>query len=187
MTDPSRIHRQQLLREAEGYLDLITVFGGRWEVTKEVRDNLCKRAIVTLDKIAEPGGMAAQVYFLHGQARRHLGHLQDAVTFFCAAAEHEPSNVHVYLALAWCYKRIRRVDLAIESLEAAMQEDPALAILHYNLACYWALVGNVKCAVRFLHQAFDLEPNYRDLVSAESDFDPIRHHPQFLSLTMEVC
>jgi len=27
MSDSSRIRRQQILREAEGYLDLITVFG----------------------------------------------------------------------------------------------------------------------------------------------------------------
>ena len=31
MTDPQRIRRQKILREAEGYLDLITVFGDlRW-------------------------------------------------------------------------------------------------------------------------------------------------------------
>ena len=29
MSDPNRIRRQQILREAEGYLDLITVFGDR--------------------------------------------------------------------------------------------------------------------------------------------------------------
>ena len=54
----------------------------------------------------------------------------------------EPRNVRIYLALGWCYKRIHRLDLAIETLEEALEIDsnPALnrGILHYNLACYWS-------------------------------------------------
>lgn len=187
MTDPSKIRRQQLLREAEGYLDLVAVFSDRWHLQADIAGKLCLRAIATLERIQDAGGMAGQVYFLHGQALRYIGRFEEAIPFFCAAAEHEPANSHIYLALAWCYKRTRRLDLAIESLESALQEDPALPILHYNLACYWALVGNVKWAVRYLHQAFDLEPNYRDLVLLEADFDPIRQHPQFQSLASAPC
>ncbi|HEY2413907.1 MAG TPA: hypothetical protein VGI40_16770, partial [Pirellulaceae bacterium] len=56
-------------------------------------------------------------------------------------------------------------------------------IVHYNLACYWSLAGNVKLAVAYLSQAFDLEPEYRDLVQHEADFDAIRNHPHFQALT----
>jgi hypothetical protein len=38
-------------------------------------------------------------------------------------------------------------------------------------------------AISYLAQALDLEPNYRDMVHQEADFDPIRHHPNFLALT----
>jgi hypothetical protein len=55
--------------------------------------------------------------------------------------------------------------------------------VHYNLACYWSLAGNVKLSVAYLSQAFDLEPEYRDLVLREADFDPIRNHPHFQALT----
>jgi hypothetical protein len=37
--------------------------------------------------------------------------------------------------------------------------------------------------VTYLAQAFDLEPEYRDLVPQEPDFDPIRNHPHFQALT----
>ncbi|HUE70030.1 MAG TPA: hypothetical protein VMP01_04005 [Pirellulaceae bacterium] len=77
----------------------------------------------------------------------------------------------------------RRLDLAIEAIESALEIDPALAILHYNLACYWSLAGNAKVAISYLIQALDLEPNYRDMLQDESDFDPIRRHPHFQALS----
>ena len=99
------------------------------------------------------------------------------------AAEIEPQNIHIRLSLGWCYKRCRRLDLAIQALEEALEADASHAIIHYNLACYWSLAGNVKLAVAYLAQAFDLEPEYRDLVQDERDFDPIRNHPHFQALT----
>ena len=80
-------------------------------------------------------------------------------------------------------ERCRRLDLAIQSLEEALEADASQAIIHYNLACYWSLAGNVKLAVAYLSQAFDLEPEYRELVLREPDFDPIRNHPHFQALT----
>jgi tetratricopeptide (TPR) repeat protein len=95
----------------------------------------------------------------------------------------ESENIAVRLALGWCYKRTKRLDLAIESLEEALAIDSSQAILHYNLACYWSLAGNVKLAVAYLAQSFELDSNYRDRVHEERDFDAIRRHPQFLALT----
>ena len=40
MSDPNRIRRQQLLRQAEGYLELITLYGERWTCAAAVRDTL---------------------------------------------------------------------------------------------------------------------------------------------------
>jgi tetratricopeptide (TPR) repeat protein len=183
MSDPSRIKRQQILREAEGYLDLISVFGERMPCRPDTRDQLARRVLKTLDRIDNAGGLKGQVLFLRGQALRAMGNYIDAVPLLKEASELEPQNVHVRLALAWCYKRCRRLDLAIQSLEEALEADASHAIIHYNLACYWSLAGNVKLSVAYLAQAFELEPEYRDLVNSEPDFDPVRQHPHFLALT----
>ena len=61
--------------------------------------------------------------------------------------------------------------------------DPQNGLVHYNLACYWSLAGNKRQALLFLAQALDLDPNFRDLVSAESDFDLVRNDPAFRALT----
>lgn len=183
MSDYSRIRRQQILREAEGCLELITLFGDRWPLADDTRDTIARRAIETLQRIGNPGGLKGQILFLQGQALRHMQRFSDAIPPLREASEYEPQDVHIRLALAWCYKRCRRLDLAIEALEAAIDIDPALAIVHYNLACYWSLAGNSKVAISYLARALDLEPNYRELVHLESDFDPIRHHPHFQALT----
>ena len=183
MSDPNRIRRQQILREAEGYLDLITVFGSRWPCSPNARDQVAERVLVTLDRIDNPGGLLAHILFLRGQAFRTMERFGDAVKPLREAADLEPENYHIRLALGWCYKRIGRIDMAIEALQEALDAKPNIAIIHYNLACYWSLAGNVKLACSYLSQAFDLQPEYRELVGSERDFDPIRKHPYFQSLT----
>lgn len=183
MSDQSRLRRQQLLREAEGCLELIALFGDDWALSDATRDTIARRAIETVQQIENPGGLKAQALFLQGQALRHMQRYVEAIGPLREAAEYEPQNVHLHLALAWCYKRNRRLDLAIESLESALEVDPSLGILHYNLACYWSLAGNAKVAISYLAQALDLEPNYRDMIQQEADFDPIRRHPHFQALT----
>src|SRR4029079_2545895 len=182
MSDPNRIRRQQIVREAEGYLDLITVFGDRMPCRPDARDQLARRVLKTLDRIDNAGGLKAHVLLLRGQALRAMENFTGPVPLLKEAAEIEPQNVHIRLSLGWCFKRCRRLDLAIQALEEALEADASQAIVHYNLACYWSLAGNVKLAVAYLSQAFDLEPEYREHVLREADFDPIRTYPHFQAL-----
>jgi tetratricopeptide (TPR) repeat protein len=167
----SRVRRQMLIRHAEGYLEL----------------GLPEHALAELarwDDQAET--LPDHALYLKGEALRELGKHHEAVGPLSRAAEGAPENIHIWLALGWCYKRIGRLDLAIESLEEALEAKPNEAILHYNLACYWSLAGNKRQSLLFLSQALDLDPNYRDLVGAESDFDNVRGDPAFRALTSVV-
>lgn len=176
--------RQQFLSEAEGYLDLVSGLAGRAERDLQVRNRLATRALEVLDKLSrESSWRRGHVLYLRGQALRLMGRFRDAVGPLGESSEIAPENVHVWLALGWCYKRIGRLDMAIQSLEEALAVEADEAIVHYNLACYWSLANNPLLAVAYLARAFDIDPNYRDLVAGESDFNPIRNHPDFLALT----
>jgi tetratricopeptide (TPR) repeat protein len=76
--------------------------------------------------------------------------------------------------------------LAIDALERAQETDPepsTAALLDYNLACYWSLAGKKNRALSSLARAFAIDPNYRDQVGDEPDFDPLRADPDFRELT----
>lgn len=183
MPDYSRIRRQQLLREAEGYLDLCTSLSDLWPLSQTSRDRMAKRALDVLTRLDPGTGHRAHALFLAGLAYRTMERFAEAIEPLKQAADLDGDNIHIWLALGWCYKRTGRLDMAIQALEDAMSVDSSEAIVHYNLACYWSLAGNAKLAVMYLSQAFELDSNYRDLVGKEHDFDPIRNHAHFLTLT----
>lgn len=166
MSLQSRIRYQRLLREAEGYLEL----------------SLPHLAVATLAKIDDTNTLRSEHLYLLGEAYRAQGRYAEAIDALHAAAERAPSKIDIYLALGWCYKRTDRIDLAIESLERGLEIDPSQAILYYNLACYRSLRGDKHRAIELLGEALRRDPDYRDLVSGESDFDRVRDDPEFQAL-----
>ena len=178
-----RTRRQQLLQEVEGYLDLAMVLSDRYRPSDSSRDRLALRALHTLQKLEPRTQTSAIGLHLKGQAYRVMEHYEEAVEALLGAKELDPENVVTMLALGWCFKRLGKVDAAIQSLEDALACCPDEAIIHYNLACYWSLAKNVPLALVYLSQAFDLDPDYRDMVADEEDFDPLRQHPEFVALT----
>jgi tetratricopeptide (TPR) repeat protein len=177
-----RIRRHRMISEAEGYLDLIMVLADRWPLSPAIRDRVARRALSLAESIEDAGDSTGQAPLLKGQALRAMERHDEAIACLSQAADLDPENVHTWLALGWCYKRVGRIDLAIESLEEALTVAPEEAIIHYNLACYWSLASNVELALEYLAQALDINPNYRDLVAQEADFDPIRDEPGFQAL-----
>jgi tetratricopeptide (TPR) repeat protein len=178
-----RVRRKQLLREAEGYLDLATVLADRWPLPAGLRDGLAQRALDTLSGLQSANGCKGMVAYLRGQALRIMERYPDAITALERAAELDPSNIHIWLALGWCYKRTGRLDMAIQSLEEALSIDANQAIVYYNLACYWSLAQSPQHALDYLDRAFQMDSAYRSLATTEPDFDPIRDHPRFQELT----
>lgn len=114
--------------------------------------------------------------------QRALGGFGEALDPLSRAALGSPNEIHIWLALGWCYKRTGRIDLAIESLEEALAVAPNDALVNYNLACYWSVAGNKRQALAYLTRSFDLKEHYRRLVASEPDFDAIRSDPSFQAL-----
>lgn len=139
-------------------------------------------ALATLDRLGDPADLEVAALYLKGEALKSLGRHTEALVEFQRAAASVPDDVHVRLSMGWCYKRTGRIDLAIEALEEALQVEPGDALLHYNLACYWSLAGSKRRALKYLADALRIDSDYRDLIDAEHDFDPIRDDPDFVSL-----
>jgi tetratricopeptide (TPR) repeat protein len=183
MSTSERIRRRKWLGQAEGYLDLIMMFDDRWPLGCSQRELLAACAIQQLDCIAREMKVHSHDWYLRGQAHRLCGRFDSAIECLNQSLALHCDNVPCYLALGWCYKRTGQLELAIESLESALEREGESAIIHYNLACYWSLAHQPTLSVFHLTAALDLNPDFRDLIAAEADFDPIRQHPEFVAAT----
>ncbi len=163
-----RVRRQQFVRQAEGYLEL----------------GMAQHALDVLARCGCAESLPGPACYLRGEALRALQRYDEASMALLRAAEFLPErSTEIGLALGWCYKRIGRLELAIQSLERALRNDPDHALLHYNLACYWSLAANKREALMFLARALELDQDLRDLVADETDFDNVRTDPAFKALT----
>ena len=162
-----RIRRKQRIQQAEGYLEL----------------GMAEHALAALARLEVAESLGGHACYLRGEALRELERYEEGVEWLRQAADASPDNIHIWLALGWCYKRIGTIDMAIESLDRALAIDPSEAIIHYNLACYWSLARNPSQAIDCLARAIEIDGDYRDLVHDEPDFDPIRNDPGFQALT----
>ncbi len=161
-----RLRFQQILRRAEGYLEL----------------GMPDHALQELRRVPDSVSLGGRSYLLRGYALRALERYAEAIEPLAAAAELTPTDIHIWLALGWCYKRVNRLDLAIESLEHALEAAPDEALIHYNLSCYWSLAKRKERTLDHLSRALELSPDYRDMIPNEADFEPFRHDPDFQAL-----
>lgn len=171
--------RQRAIRAAEGFLELMSMHENGLEIDVELAQPLADSVIKLVDGIEFPRGHQGYLTYLAGEASRIARRFDDAINWYQQTLEIEPDNVHCLLAVAWCYKRSSRLDDAIEAMHVAIEYEPDQAICHYNLACYLALKGETPGAITFLAQAFELQPEYRQMVEHEPDFDPIRDNDAF--------
>lgn len=167
MFSKERVRLNKIQREAEGYIEL----------------GLGDQAIRVLSRLGPPSAFGPSTLYLWGEALRSVDRFDEAIPPLTQAANADPENTHIWVALGWCHKRTGRLDLAIAALQNALKSDPTEALLHYNLSCYYALATQKNEALEHLSRALEIEPRYRDLIDAESDFDPLRHDPDFQSLT----
>jgi len=167
MTSGQRIRLKQLERQAEGYLEL----------------GMPEQALETLARVGDEALLGSHGLFLRGEALRELERYEEALVYLSQAAALAPRDIQIWLAMGWCHKRTGRLDLAIEDLQKALAAAPKEALIHYNLACYYSLAGQRDQAIGHLSRALAINPQFRQLVEDERDFDPIRNDPGFQALT----
>lgn len=163
MDDKARMRRERQLAAAEGYLTL----------------GMHAHALAALDKIGTGDDGDFTANFLRGQVLRDLERHDEALVAFQRAFDEKPDDVDLLMAMAWCYKRTNQLPRAITSMEQAYRIAPKEAIILYNLSCYWSLAGNKTQSLSWLGRALRMNNSLRDLIDDETDFDPLRHDPDF--------
>ena len=93
------------------------------------------------------------------------------------------------IKLAWSqvseaskWRQKGNIKKAAEILKAAVQRYPDQAVLHYDLACYLALLGEREDALKALERALQLDASLKELAKKDDDLKSLRNDPRFEKL-----
>lgn len=89
-------------------------------------------------------------------------------------ANHQPDEVQWSISLAYATRRAESIDAAKVILLEAVERHPKEPMLHYNLACYECVLGDVEVAKARLRHAFRIEPRLRLLALDDEDLKAVR-------------
>ncbi len=173
MTSKMSKQEQRAIESAQGYLLL------------DLPDAALRELSIFRDTVAvidSDSDLPMAVSQLRGEAFRAKEEFEKALGYFHQALPHVEADCHLHMSMAWCFKRVGRLDQAIESMKAAYAHSPKEPIVLYNLACYYSLAGLKHEALSWLGRAFRMDGSLRRLVPKESDFDLIRSDSDFESL-----
>ena len=113
-------------------------------------------------------GKEPSVYNNLGQAHLYAEEYTEAVANFKKVIEMAPNIAEGYVNLTTAYLRQNLSTDARESCLHALQTFPKTALLHYNLACAYALAGESQKAVDSLTQAVNLNPELKAFAQQEA-------------------
>jgi tetratricopeptide (TPR) repeat protein len=94
---------------------------------------------------------------------------------------YEPDGWELWAPLTALYQAGEYAEAADRG-RLLIDEHPGYAGLYYNLACCESLAGRADDAVGHLRHAIEISERYREYVSEDSDFNPIRDAPAFKEL-----
>jgi tetratricopeptide (TPR) repeat protein len=117
---------------------------------------------------------AEQQVIQEGLAAAKRGALADAITSYGKALEFNPQNTQVLNWQGYAYFRGRQFDQAIEIFKRALDVDPSLAEVHYNLGLALWKVDKKEEAAREVAEAFRIDPGYEVRANRDRNYLPIR-------------
>jgi tetratricopeptide (TPR) repeat protein len=141
--------------------------------------DLPRQALEELRRVGDPGVLVYEYHFLRAETHRALAQWSDALDEFRMCYELQPKNLDVLMGLAWCYKRVDQLPQAIAVMLEAYRTHADVPVVLYNIACYYALAGRKQPALSWLGRALRKDRELLRLIPAETDFNPLRHDPDF--------
>jgi tetratricopeptide (TPR) repeat protein len=117
---------------------------------------------------------------------RTQGAIEKSLYHFNQVLKREPRNIEALRELARAHK-LRRgpgdLDTAARLIDEALQYDPSSAALHYNRACYLALLGRpVADWISSLKTAISVNSSVRSFALTDPDFESVRHNQTFIDV-----
>lgn len=147
------------LRHANGYIELGMLLDAATELDRvHVNDRLSPPVLAVRLDLA----MAAK----HWDTAAAIGRELSRMT---------PENEQAWISRAFALRELNRVAEARDVLlEAEPLHGAKCALLHYNLACYFCLLGDLETARERLKRAFEMEPKLKKDARDDADLAALR-------------
>ncbi|MCK6446960.1 MAG: hypothetical protein L6Q99_11255 [Planctomycetes bacterium] len=102
--------------------------------------------------------------------------------FYATALRHRPDNLAALAELATAYTRLGRLTEGLALDRRLAELDPQNPVVHYNLACSLALVGECEKALDTLEHAVALGYEDADHLERDEDLGNVRTDERFVRL-----
>ena len=108
------------------------------------------------------------------------------IGFLEGVIRRDPGYVDALQILGDNYTRRGRIEEGLKVDERLSRLRPADALVHYNLACSYSLIGQFESATEALNRALDL--GYRDFkwLAKDPDLVRLRKHPLYKTIRARI-
>jgi adenylate cyclase len=147
--------------------------------------NRLRRALELFERAAEVNPddfqsplLAATIYRSLGMETQALDAERRGVMLAERHLEDYPDNARAYFFAATPLAHLGRMAQAHEWIERAVAIDPDDPTTRYNVACFYAQLGEIEKALDFLENTI----TSRTWVESDPELEPLRAHPRFRAL-----
>lgn len=88
-------------------------------------------------------------------------------------ALYDGENPNWIVSLAAATRRAENIEAAKRILLEAVEQHPNHALMHYNLACYESVLGELEVAKARLEHALKMDPGMRVMALDDEDLKPL--------------
>ncbi len=148
---------QRALHAADGYLFL----------------NMAEHALEELEAIPADEQEGASVLLARIRALLHLRKWREAENLSDRGTTKHPSEDEFTVQRAFALHQMQKGDRAIEVLQSAPEWLRRTGILHYNLACYEARLGDLSTARQCINAAFELNSAMKKNARVDPDLQAL--------------
>ena len=132
-----------------------------------------KQALEALVEILEPDRRALPVLTLDLAVRIEQRAWSQAVELAAELCRRQPHEAQHWIQWAYATRRAVDIGTAREILLEAVSLHPTEGMIHFNLACYAAQLGQLDEARGLLETAYGLNEAFRELAESDADLAPL--------------
>ena len=104
---------------------------------------------------------------------------EEAISNYKMALHHNKDFEESYINISTAYLSTKQLDLALKYLNILKSINPSHPLLHYNLACYYSLLGKTAMGMEALKEAIQNGFNDQKTLKSDPDIENLRQSRQF--------